>query len=76
MIRLVRNIEATSEAALLHDLRKRAKTLRYLIEFYRSVLEDCDTAGLVSRLSDFKTIGLTSKTSISKRCVWLTEPLT
>ena len=50
VIRLGRHIEATSEAALLHDLRKRAKTLRYLIEFYRPVLEDRDTAGLVSSL--------------------------
>lgn len=43
-------IEPTTEAEQLHDLRKRAKTLRYMVECFASLLVDDARKSFVKRL--------------------------
>jgi len=50
MLKRGRAIEGDAPAAVLHEVRIRAKKLRYLLEFFRSLYPEQQIAGLVAEL--------------------------
>jgi CHAD domain-containing protein len=54
VIRMGRAIDASSPAEDLHDLRKKAKVLRYLLECYGSLFPSAELKPLVAALKDLQ----------------------
>jgi CHAD domain-containing protein len=54
VIRMGRAIDASSPAEALHDLRKKAKVLRYLLECYGSLYPAAELKPLVAALKDLQ----------------------